>query len=176
MPRSRAQSSTNARSRHDGEEPRRHDGDEPRLLLVASPGGHLLQMLALEPAWRGFDRSWVTLRAADSTYLLAREQVVYAHGPTPRNVRNLLRNLVLAWRTIRRIDPDVILSTGAALAVPFFVVGRLRRKRLVYVESLTRVEDLALSGRLVQPLADSFFVQWPTVARRRGALYRGSVV
>jgi hypothetical protein len=148
----------------------------PRLLLVASPGGHLLQMVTLEPAWRDFEHCWVTLSAADSDYLLADEDVILAHGPTPRNIPNFLRNLRLAWRTIRDRDPDVIISTGAALAVPFFIVGRLRRRRLIYVESLTRVEQLALSGRLVYPLSDAFFVQWETASRRRRrAVYAGSV-
>jgi len=148
-----------------------------RLLLVASPGGHLLQMVMLEPAWREFEHFWVTLSAPDSDYLLADEDVVFAHGPTPRNIPNFLRNLRLAWRTIRDRNPDVIVSTGAALAVPFFMVGRLRRRRLVYVESLTRVERLALSGRLVYPLADAFLVQWETATRgRRRAVFAGSIV
>ena len=99
-----------------------------RILLVANSGGHLLQMLALESAFTGLDKLWVTVGAADSTSLLAQERVVYAHGPTNRNIGNLVRNLVLAWRTVRGHDPDVILSTGAALAVPFFVVGRLSGK------------------------------------------------
>jgi UDP-N-acetylglucosamine:LPS N-acetylglucosamine transferase len=133
-------------------------------------------MMTLEPAWRGLERCWVTLPAADSNYLLAAEDVVFAHGPTPRNIPNLLRNLRLAWRTVRERDPDVILSTGAALAVPFFIVGRLLRRRLIYVESLTRVEQLAMSGRLVYPLADAFFVQWEDTTRRRRAVYAGSVV
>lgn len=149
--------------------------DPERILLVASPGGHLLQMLALEGAWDGLTRRWVTLRRPDAVHLLAREAVVFAHGPTTRNIPNLLRNLRLAWRTISEYDPDVILSTGAALAVPFFVVGRLRRRRLVYVESLTRVNELALSGRLVYPLADAFFVQWREAIGRRKAVYAGSV-
>lgn len=146
-----------------------------RILLVASPGGHLLQMLALEPAWQGLTRRWVTLDRPDAVHLLADESVVYAHGPTTRNIPNLLRNVQLAWRTIGEYQPDVILSTGAALAVPFFFVGRLRRRRLIYVESLTRVNAPALSGRLVYPFADVFFVQWRTAARRRRAIYAGSI-
>jgi beta-1,4-N-acetylglucosaminyltransferase len=71
----------------------------------------------------------------------------------------------------------VIVSTGAGLAVPFFLVGRLTGRRLAYVESLTRTESLSLSGRLVYPLADAFFVQWPEPARRhRKARYVGSVL
>ena len=133
-------------------------------------------MLALEPAWRDLERTWVTLSSADVAYQLDGEDVVVAHGPTPRNVPNFIRNLALAWRTVRARDPDVILSTGAALAVPFFIVGRLCGCRLVFVESLTRVRALGLSGRLVYPLADAFFVQWPEAARRRRARYVGSVL
>ncbi len=70
----------------------------------------------------------------------------------------------------------MILSTGAALAVPFFLVGRMYGVRLVYVESFTRVHRPALSGRLVYPFTDAFFVQWSASARRRRAIYAGSVV
>lgn len=147
-----------------------------RILLVTNSGGHLLQMLALEGAWDGLARRWVTVKRADSTSLLAEEDVVFANGPTERHVMNLLRNFGVAWRTVRHFDPDVILSTGAALAIPFFVVGRIHRKRLVYVESFTRVNRLSLSGRIVYPLADAFFVQWHTTPSPRRALYAGSLV
>jgi UDP-N-acetylglucosamine:LPS N-acetylglucosamine transferase len=155
----------------------RRRADSRRILLVATPGGHLMQLMSLQPAWRGLEPTWVTLPAADSMHLLEGERVVTAHGPTCRNVPNLFRNLALAWRTIRATDPDVILSTGAGLAVPFFIAGKLLRRRLVYVESLTRVEDLALSGSLVYPIADAFFVQWAQAARgRKRARFNGSVV
>lgn len=146
-----------------------------KALLVASPGGHLLQMLALEPAWSDLDRTWVTLRSTDVEYLLDGEDVIYGHGPTPRNLGNFLRNLRLAWRVLREQDPSVVVSTGAGLALPFFLLGRLQRRRLVYVESITRVERLALTGRLVYPLADAFFVQWATLSALRRARFHGSV-
>ncbi len=132
-------------------------------------------MLELEPAWRDTDRTWVTLSSEDVGHLLDGEEVVTGYGPTPRNVRNFVRNLLLAWRTVRARDPEVILSTGAALAVPFFIVGKMHGCRLVFVESLTRVRGLSLSGRLVYPLADAVFVQWPEAARRR-ARFVGSLL
>ncbi len=146
-----------------------------RALIVASPGGHLLQMLALEPAWHDIERTWVTLRSTDVEYLLRDEDVVYGHGPTPRDIGNFFRNLRLARRVLREQDPDVIVSTGAGLALPFFLLGRLQRRRLVYVESITRVEELALTGRLVYPLASTFFVQWRSLSRLRRARFHGSV-
>lgn len=152
------------------------NGAPERILLVASPGGHLMQMLALRPAWEDLEHRWVTLAAADSKFLLDPADVDFAHGPTPRNIPNFFRNLRLAWTTVRRYKPDVILSTGAGLAVPFFVIGRLCGVRLVYVESFTRVNRPALTGRMVYPLAHVFFVQWPTSSRRKRAVYVGSVV
>jgi UDP-N-acetylglucosamine:LPS N-acetylglucosamine transferase len=148
-----------------------------RVLLVCSPGGHLQQMLALRPAWDGFERAWATLPSADVSYLLQGEQVTLAHGPTNRSLKNAVRNLAVAWRLIRSHRPDAILSTGAGIAVPFFLVGKLLRVRLVYVESVTRTESISLSGRLLYPLASRFFTQWPESAQRlRRADYEGAVL
>ncbi len=161
---------------------RAQDGDAQtalagRAFLVCSPGGHLVQMLSLEPAWRGLETTWVTLPGADVEYLLAGQDVVLGRGPTNRSVKNLIRNLGIALRTVRARRPEVILSTGAALAVPFFLVGRLYGCRCVYVESFTRVEGLSRSGRMVYPLAHAFFVQWPSLTKRfRKAVYVGSVM
>lgn len=146
-----------------------------KVLIVASPGGHLMQMLALEPAWSDAERTWVTLRSTDVEYLLQDENVIYGHGPTPRDIGNFFRNLRLASRILREQDPGVIISTGAGLALPFFLLGRIQRRRLIYVESITRVEKLALTGRLVYPLADAFFVQWGSLSQLRRARFHGSV-
>lgn len=153
------------------------EADSGRALLVCSPGGHLLQMLRLRPAWEDLDPTWITLDAADSRHLLRDSKVVWGAGPTNRSLRALLANVRLAWRVIRAERPRVILSTGAALAVPFFLIGKLHGCRLVYVESLTRAEELSLAGKLVYPLADAFFVQWPDAAgRRRRARFVGGLL
>jgi UDP-N-acetylglucosamine:LPS N-acetylglucosamine transferase len=145
-------------------------------MLVCSPGGHLLQLLALEPAWEGMEATWVTLPAADTDYLLRDERVFHGRGPTNRSLRALVANLGFAWRTVRRERPDVILSTGAALAVPFFLAGKLFGARLVFVESITRTTSISLSGRLVRPLSDAFFVQWPDLARAKRARFAGRLL
>jgi len=133
-------------------------------------------MLALRPAWEDLERIWVTLEGPDVSYLLADETVVYGRGPTNRSLLNMVRNLGVAWRTLRRHEVDAVLSTGAGLAVPFFLVGRLLGRRTVYVESLTRSEGLSLSGRMVYPTARAFFVQWPATTKLRRARHVGSVL
>ena len=146
------------------------------MLLVCSSGGHLLQLLALREAWEGFDRVWVTFDAGDSRALLAGEEVVHAHQPTNRNVPNLLRNIVLASRVVRRERPFAVVTTGAGVAVPFVWLGRLFGARVVYVETLSRIDRPSLSYRLVAPAVSRTYVQWPELQRTlRRAHYCGTV-
>ena len=147
-----------------------------QLLLVCSSGGHLLQLHALEQAWRPFVRCWVSFDKSDVRSLLAGERLVFAHGPTNRSLKNLAKNLALAVSVIRRTRPRVILTTGAGVAVPFAWIGRLAGARIVYVESLTRIDAPSLSCRLIRPVAARVYVQWPElVAAVPGARYAGSV-
>jgi UDP-N-acetylglucosamine:LPS N-acetylglucosamine transferase len=146
------------------------------VLLVCSSGGHLLQLAALRDAWHERTRVWVTFDKSDARSLLANERVVFAHGPTNRNLGNLLRNLVVAWRVVRDTRPRVVVTTGAGVAVPFAWTGRLHGAKVVYVESLARIEGPSLSYRLIAPIAYRHYVQWPELARVvRGSRYVGNV-
>jgi beta-1,4-N-acetylglucosaminyltransferase len=139
--------------------------DRADVMLVCSSGGHLQQMLALKPAWGPYSHVWVTFDKSDARSLLRDERVVYAHSPTNRSLKNLVRNLLLAWRLLRIVRPRVLLTTGAGVAVPFAWLGRLRGVRIVYVESFTRIEGPSLTGRLVGPIAHRAYVQWPEMER-----------
>lgn len=146
------------------------------LLLVASTGGHLMQLASLRAAWDGFDRMWVTFDKSDARSLLAGERVRFAYGPTNRSIKNLARNLWVAWRLVRRERPRVILTTGAGVAVPFAWIGRLHGARVVYVESLTRIDRPSLSLRLIVPAADRVYAQWPELTEALPkSRYAGSV-
>lgn len=148
----------------------------PQLLLVCSTGGHLLQLLALRKAWEGFSRLWVSFDAGDTRTLLADEEVVWAHSPTNRNLPNLLRNVVLAFRVVGRTRPRVVVTTGAGVAVPFAWVGRLFGARIVYVETLTRIHRPSLSYRMTAPIVSRTYVQWPELQRALPrARFRGNV-
>jgi beta-1,4-N-acetylglucosaminyltransferase len=146
------------------------------VLLVCSSGGHLLQLLALQSAWQDYSRVWVTFDKSDAHSLLDDEEVVYAFGPTNRSVKNLFRNIVLAWRVEAAVRPKVVLTTGAGVAVPFAWIGRLRGASVVYVESVTRIDGPSLSCRLIAPAADRIYAQWPELARAMPrARYAGTV-
>jgi hypothetical protein len=146
-------------------------GSRHRLLLVASGGGHLGQFRPLAPWWSQHDRAWVTFDVP-SAGALAGERVIYAHHPTTRNIPNLVRNVLLAWRVLRTERPDVVVSTGAGVALPFFLVARLLGIPRVFIEVYDRIDSRSLSGRLCRPLSDLFLLQW----ERQRELYGGGTV
>ena len=154
---------------------RRRSAPRP-VLLVASSGGHLLQLTQLRDEWPADQRHWVSFDKPDALSLLRDEQVTWAHHPTNRNVPNLMRNGWLAVRLVARLRPGAVVTTGAGVAVPFCYVGRLLGARVVYIESFARVTEPSLTGRLVHPVAHAFFVQWPAMVRHyRRATYLGGL-
>jgi UDP-N-acetylglucosamine:LPS N-acetylglucosamine transferase len=137
-----------------------------RVLLVCSSGGHLIQLHNLRPWWERHQRLWVTFDKLDSRSLLAGERVEWAHHPTTRNLPNLLRNLRLAWRLLRSFRPQVVVSSGAGVVFPFFLLARLLGAKTVYVEVYDRIDSATMTGRLCYPISDLFLLQWEEQRRR----------
>jgi beta-1,4-N-acetylglucosaminyltransferase len=143
-----------------------------KVMLVCSSGGHLAQLYRLRPWWQKHERVWVTFPGPQTESLLRGERVELAFSPTTRNVPNALRNLGLAARLIRADRPDLILSDGAGVAFPFFLLGRALGVRTVYLEVYDRISRPTITGRLCYPLAELFLLQWPEQSERypRGQL------
>ncbi|MFW2380830.1 MAG: UDP-N-acetylglucosamine--LPS N-acetylglucosamine transferase [Acidimicrobiales bacterium] len=132
-----------------------------RVLFVCSSGGHLAQLLELDHWWKDHECRWVTFDLPDARSRLGKGGFIPAHYPTTRNVINAAKNLRLARRVIDEFDPHVVISNGAAIAVPFFIAARRRFVPTVFVEVYDRVDSRTLTGRLVRPWTTSFLVQWP---------------
>jgi beta-1,4-N-acetylglucosaminyltransferase len=130
-----------------------------RVLFVCSAGGHLRQLVNLAPWYRSHEVRWVTFESQDSVSLLPADQTVWAYQPTTRNLRNLCRNSLLAWREIRLFRPQLIVSSGAGVAVPFFWIGKLLGSKTIYIEVIDRTDTRTLTARLVSPVTDLLLVQ-----------------
>ena len=143
-----------------------------KLLLVASNGGHLTQLLALRSWWEEHDRVWVTAKMTDAESVLKDERVVWSNHPTTRNAANLGRNFRLAHRVIRDYQPDAVVSTGAGVAPPFFAAAKMRGVSTIFLEVYDRLDSQTLAGRMCYPLTDRFLLQW----EEQRALYPKGIV
>jgi len=122
-----------------------------RALLVASTGGHLAQLHRLVPALElSPDSTWVTFDHPQSRSLLAAEEVAYIPYIPPRGFREAAGAVGTARKLIRELRPEVVLSTGAAIAAPFLGVGAARGVPAYYLESVSRFDGPSLTGRVLR--------------------------
>ena len=91
-----------------------------KVCLVGSSGGHLTHLYMLKPFWKDKNRFWVTFDKEDARSLLEGEKVYPCYFPTNRSIKALIKNTKIAWDVLHKEKPDLIISCGAAVAVPFF--------------------------------------------------------
>lgn len=139
-----------------------------RLCLAASGGGHVRQLLDLQPVWSKHDYFFITedtalgqtLQNDHRTYFVPH----YAWGQVKFGTpfKMISRAIGSFFRTagiMLRERPDVVISSGAG-AVFFAVLwGRLFGARIVVMESFARFEKPSLFGRIAAPFAHDMVIQ-----------------
>ncbi|MBU7494726.1 PssD/Cps14F family polysaccharide biosynthesis glycosyltransferase [Lactiplantibacillus pentosus] len=131
-----------------------------KVCMVGSSGGHLTHLTMLKPFLKDKERFWVTFDKEDARSQLENERMYSYYYPTNRSLKALVKNTVLAWKVIRKERPDLIISSGAAVAVPFFYIGRLFGAKTIYIEVFDRIDKPTITGRLVYPVTNRFIVEW----------------
>ena len=131
-----------------------------KICLVCSSGGHFRHLSKLEPFWKKHEHFWVTFDKEDTKSTLENEKIYPCCYPTNRNIKAFFLNTALAWKVLRKEKPDIIISSGAAVAVPFFYVGKILGIKTMYIEVFDRIDKPTLTGKFVYPVTDRFIVQW----------------
>lgn len=131
-----------------------------KFCIVSNEGGHLMHMYMLKPIWEKYDRFWVTYDKDETRSLLKEDRLYKCHYPSTGGIVSLVHNIFIAMRVLWKERPDVIISSGASVAVPFFYIGKLLGAKLIYVEVFDRIDKATTTGKLVYPITDKFIVQW----------------
>jgi len=131
-------------------------------------------MLQLTEALEGHDWFFFCYDA-DTTRRLPRAYLIpnMANNPV-----EFIKNLFRAWSMLWKERPDLIVSTGAEIALPAVFVAKLFRIKSLYVECGAQVVHPSFTGRIMYWLADEFYVQWPELLKVYGrrARYAGSLI
>lgn len=131
-----------------------------KICFITSSGGHLTHLMQLKEWWKDKERIWVTFDKEDSRSILKEERKYWCYFPTNRNIKNLIKNTFLAIKILRKERPDIIISTGAAPAIPFFYLGKIFGSKVVYIEVYDRIDKPTITGKIIYPIADLFILQW----------------
>lgn len=148
-----------------------------KICLAASAGGHLTQLLKLAKSWNDYDAFFVTTSEVVQEKL-SNQGTVYVVGESNRqHPLKVFKVLIRCIRIILNEKPDVIISTGAAVGCITCVLGKIMGAKIIWVDSITNIEKLSLSGRLIRPIADLFLAQWQQLARQyQNVKYAGRII
>ena len=148
-----------------------------KICLAASAGGHLTQLLKLADSWDGYNTFCVTTTEVIRTRL-GHYGSVYVVGEC--NHKHPIRASRVFYRCIRivlREKPDVVISSGAAAGCIVCFLSKLLGAKVIWIDSITNVERISLSGRMVRHISDLFLVQWPELAEQYNHVeYAGAVI
>ena len=148
-----------------------------KICLISSCGGHLEQLFQLKSILNKYECFFVTSKT------VATENMTYKKYFT----NDLYRG---KWKIVKiyqiicmffkqsiiffREKPDIILTTGAGLAVPMCIIGKIFKKKIIYIESFARKNYPNKSGMFIYKFADLFIIQWDTLKKfYPNALYWG---
>jgi len=146
-----------------------------KICLVCSHGGHLTEMLQLIKAFEGHEIFFLTYKSSRTNVMKFRKYLIENIGKNPFK---FLVSIPLILKVLIKEKPDLIISTGAEIAIPVFYIAKLLRIKTIFIESWCRVKNPSGTGKLVYHVSDLFLVQWPQLLNKYGerAKYIGAVV
>ncbi|MBW3003730.1 hypothetical protein KY328_04550 [Candidatus Woesearchaeota archaeon] len=155
------------------------------ILVVLGMGGHTNQMLRLlEKLGNKYNYEFVVGHDDKTSAPKVKDRGPIFIMKNPRlmkdnNIFKIILNMIPAtidsFRILRKSRAKVLLGCGPSLILPLFFVAKVFfSKKLIFFESWVRVEHKSISGKLIYPYCNLFFVQWPELQKKyKKSIYAG---
>jgi len=133
-----------------------------KLLLAASSGGHLEEILALKALGEKYETVLITEKT-DYSVRFWTDRVYLMPQVNRRELRSLVQFCGAIIKTLCILikeKPDAVMSTGAMIAFPALLLGKLMGRKIIFIECMFNVDEPTLTGKLAYKFADLFIVQW----------------
>ena len=141
-----------------------------KVLFVSSTGGHLNELLQLKKTMKKYD-SYLITEKTKSTKKLKTEfkNIKFFKYGTKSHISYIYifpYNCIKGLYYLLKINPDVIVTTGAHTGTIMCYIGKIFRKKIIFIETFANINSKSMSGRLVYPIADLFIVQWKNMLKQ----------
>jgi len=139
-----------------------------KVLFISSTGGHLNELLQLEPLFKKYDSYLITEKTKTNMNLKNKYNKVYylVYGTKDHIFSYIFKftyNIIKSFILYLKIRPKVIITTGTHTAVPMCYIGKLFGSKIIFIETFANRTTKTLSGKMVYPIADTFIVQWESM-------------
>lgn len=146
-----------------------------KVLLVASHGGHWVQMRKMSQAFKNMDVHYMTTTSKVINEVYPNTLHVVPDAHLDEKIK-LLLSAVRIFSVLIRLRPNIVMSTGAAPGFITIVLAKLLGAKTIWVDSIANIEKLSVSGKYVKRFADLWLTQWEHLAKPEGPFYKGSVL
>lgn len=141
-----------------------------KIVFISSTGGHLSELLQLTPLIEEYDSYLITENTKSNKKLKDKyKHVLYLIYGTKSHlftyIFKFIFNCILSFIYYVKIRPDIIITTGAHTCVPICYIGRIFGSKLIYIETFANFDTKTLTGKLIYPIANTFYVQWETMMK-----------
>jgi UDP-N-acetylglucosamine:LPS N-acetylglucosamine transferase len=145
-----------------------------RFLVVASNGGHLIQLLRLKPVFDKFNCIFVSTSPSPPKGI----NICDYHCVTDSNFNTKFKLLITFFQTfwlLIRLKPDFIITTGAAPGLFFILLGKFLGKKTIWIDSIANSSSISLSGKVASYFATYCVTQWSDLSTEK-IKYIGQVI
>jgi len=152
-----------------------------KVLFISSTGGHLSELLKLKELFFKYDSLLVTEKNRTTKQLKIGVPVKYLKFGTRKFFFSYI--FIFSWNILKslfifiKFKPDIVITTGAHTCVPMVYIAHFFKKKIIFVESIARVNSSSMAGRLISKKVDKIFVQWPEMLKiYENAEYQGTLL
>lgn len=138
-----------------------------KVMFVSSTGGHLSELLKLEPLFKEFDYHLVTEKTKSNISLKEKYKVSYLVYGTKKQlfsyVFKFAFNILKSFYLFLKYQPDYVVTTGTHTAVPLCYIAHLFQRKVIFIETFANAKSQTQAGKMIYPIADLFIVQWESM-------------
>lgn len=149
--------------------------DQKTVLLVASPGGHFVQLSLLAEGLSGVKIVAACTYQKQPSFMLADSYEVLEDFNRD-NIYKIFRVILNCRRILKKVQPALVVTTGAAPGLVMVFAARLSGVKAVWIDSIANSRKLSLSGRIAKFIGIKVLSQWQNVADENNVRYEGRVI
>ncbi|MGM7721706.1 PssD/Cps14F family polysaccharide biosynthesis glycosyltransferase [uncultured Metabacillus sp.] len=151
-----------------------------KILFTSSTGGHLEQLKVLVNelnVGKETERYVLIEKSPFENKFLNVKDVFYFVQQDRKDkyfIFKFIKNIFTAFNVLRKVKPDFLLSTGAGATLPVIVLAKLFGTKVIYIESLAKINNLTITGKISSKFANRFYVQWNELSHKiPNTVYKG---
>lgn len=145
------------------------------ILIISSCGGHLFEIKEFKKIYEKFNHRYIL---NDKIKLESDMQNITTFVTHSERDCKILINFYEAFIFLKKYKPQILLSTGAGIIVPFSIIGKLFfNTKTIYIETVASINQPSLTGKIMKYLADDIFYQWKSLNKFfPNGRYIGSII